>query len=56
MFSESKERLEASALCRCAQRLWPINQSEFAGELFHTEGGEDAVRFRDEVEDWEDSL
>ena len=31
--SESNERLEASSLCRCAQRLRPINLPEFAGVI-----------------------
>ena len=54
--SERNEHLEASSLCRCAQRLRPINQPEFAGEFFDTGYDEDAVWFQDEVEGREDLL
>ena len=54
--SECTERLEASSLCRCAQRLRPINLPELAGTFFDTDNCQGSVKFRDEAEGWEDSL
>ena len=54
--SDCKERLEASSLCRCAQRLLPIRLPESVGTFSDTDGWEDSVKLREEAEGWKDLL
>ena len=50
------ERLEASPLCWCAQKLLPLSLPESVGTFFDTDDCKDSVKLREEAEGWNNTL